>query len=52
MSTKVLVMSSRPGRIIDEFDVPFEYPRTAELRYDPEFARLSGEVSKSLAAFH
>ena len=52
MSTKVLVMSSRPGRIIDEFDVPFEYPRTAELRYDPEFARLSGEISKSLAAFH
>ncbi|MCL4124238.1 UNVERIFIED_CONTAM: hypothetical protein GTU68_024540 [Idotea baltica] len=52
MSTKVLVMSSRPGRIVDEFDVPFEYPRTQELRYDPAFAELSGEVSKSLAAFH
>lgn len=52
MSTKVLVMSSRPGRIVDEFDVPFEYPRTADLRYDPEFARLSGEVSKSLADSH
>ena len=52
MSTKVLVMSSRPGRIIDSFDVPFEYPRTEELRYDPDFARLCGEVSKSLAAGH
>lgn len=52
MSTKVLVMSSRPGRIVEEFDVPFEYPRTQELRYDPAFAELSGEVSKSLAAFH
>lgn len=52
MSTKVLVMSSRPGRIVDEFDVPFGYPRTADLRYDPEFARLSGEVSKSLADGH
>ena len=35
MSTKVLVMSSRPGRIIDSFDVPFDYPRTDDLRYDP-----------------
>lgn len=52
MSTKVLVMSSRPGRIIDEFEVPFEYPRTQELRYDPEFAKLSGEISKSLAEGH
>ena len=52
MSTKVLVMSSRPGRIVEEFDVPFDYPRTQELRYDPAFAELSGEVSKSLAAFH
>lgn len=52
MSTKVLVMSSRPGRIIDEFTVPFKYPRTSELRYDPEFARLSGEISKSLAEGH
>jgi len=52
MSTKVLVMSSRPGRIIDEFQVPFAYPRTQELRYDPEFAKLSGEISKSLAEGH
>lgn len=52
MSTKVLVMSSRPGRIIDSFDVPFEYPRTSDLRYDPAFAELSGEISKSLAEGH
>ena len=52
MSTKVLVMSSRPGRIIDEFEVPFEYPRTQELRYDPAFAALCGDISKSLAEGH
>ncbi|MFM9226982.1 MAG: ABC transporter ATP-binding protein, partial [Actinomycetota bacterium] len=28
MSTKVLVMSARPGRLIASFDVPFSYPRT------------------------
>lgn len=52
MSTKVLVMSSRPGRIVEEFDVPFDYPRTQDLRYEPEFAELSGKISKSLAEFH
>lgn len=52
MSTRVIVMSSRPGRIVDEFEVPFDYPRKQALRYDPAFAGLSGEISKSLAAFH
>ncbi len=48
MSTRVLVMSARPGRIVAEYDVPFDYPREPELRFDPEFARLSGEVSLAL----
>jgi NitT/TauT family transport system ATP-binding protein len=50
MSTKVLVMSARPGRIIGEFDIPFPYPRLPEVRFSPEFAKLSGEVSKTLRA--
>lgn len=50
MSTRVLVMSARPGRIISEFQIPFPYPRPRELRFDPEFARLSGQVSKALGA--
>jgi NitT/TauT family transport system ATP-binding protein len=48
MSTRVLVMSSRPGRIVGEFDVPFEYPRSPELRFDADFAALCGDVSKTL----
>lgn len=48
MSTKVLVMSSRPGRIVASFDVPFAYPRTHSLRYEPEFAELCGKVSTAL----
>jgi len=52
MSTRVLVMSARPGRIIDEFEVPFEYPRSPELRFDPAFAKLSGEVSYALRGSH
>ncbi|MGA0862936.1 MAG: ABC transporter ATP-binding protein [Ilumatobacteraceae bacterium] len=52
MSTKVLVMSARPGRITAEFDVPFAYPRTHDLRYEPEFAELCGEISHALRGAH
>jgi NitT/TauT family transport system ATP-binding protein len=52
MSTRVLVMSARPGRIVEEFHVPFEYPRSPDLRFEPEFATLSGEVSKALRGVH
>jgi NitT/TauT family transport system ATP-binding protein len=41
-------MSPRPGRILAEVEIPFPYPRSPELRFDPEFARLSGEVSHAL----
>ncbi|MCX8998383.1 ABC transporter ATP-binding protein [Rhizobiaceae bacterium BDR2-2] len=48
MSSKVVVMSRRPGRILDVFDIPFAYPRQPELRYEAEFSRLSGAVSRAL----
>lgn len=52
LSTRVHVMSSRPGRIVDTFDVPFPYPRTPELRFDPGFAHLAGRISQSLRGAH
>lgn len=52
MSTRVLVMSARPGRIVAEFEVPFDYPRSPDLRFEPEFAQLSGEVSHALRGSH
>ena len=52
LSTRVLVMSARPGRIVAEFDVPFPYPRNLDLRFQPEFARLSGELSHALRGAH
>ncbi|HXE79946.1 MAG TPA: ABC transporter ATP-binding protein [Vicinamibacterales bacterium] len=48
LSSRVLVMSPRPGRIVAEVEVPFGYPRSPELRFDPEFGRLSSEVSHAL----
>lgn len=52
LSTRILVMSGRPGSIIGEFDVPFAYPRDPELRFDPQFAELCGEVSHALRGAH
>jgi NitT/TauT family transport system ATP-binding protein len=52
LSTRVLVMSARPGRIVAEFDVPFGYPRNPDLRFEPDFARLSGELSHALRGAH
>ena len=48
LSSRVLVMSPRPGRIVAEIEIPFVYPRSPELRYDPEFGRLSSEISRAL----
>jgi NitT/TauT family transport system ATP-binding protein len=52
LSTRVLVMSARPGRIVGDFTIPFPYPRSPELRFDPAFAELSGEVSHVLRGAH
>ncbi|MGB3485080.1 MAG: ABC transporter ATP-binding protein [Mycobacterium sp.] len=52
LSTKVVVMSGRPGRIVEQFLVPFGPDRTPDVRYTPEFAELSGAVSHALAAGH
>jgi NitT/TauT family transport system ATP-binding protein len=48
LSTRVLVMSERPGRIIAEIEVPFPFPRDDELRFQAEFAAKGDEVSRAL----
>jgi NitT/TauT family transport system ATP-binding protein len=48
LSDRVVVMSSRPGRILGVIDIPFTFPRSPELRATAEFARLTGEVSATL----
>ena len=41
-------MCSRPGKIVAEFKIPFEFPRDPAIRYLPEFAVLAGEVAEAL----
>jgi len=48
MASRVLVMSPRPGSIVAEIAIPFGYPRPPELRFDPRFAAVAGQISASL----
>jgi NitT/TauT family transport system ATP-binding protein len=50
LASRVLVMSPRPGRIVSDFAVPFAYPRPPELRFDPAFAAIAGQISAHLRA--
>jgi NitT/TauT family transport system ATP-binding protein len=50
LSSRVVVMSGRPGRVIGTFQVPFPYPRASALRFSGAFSRLAGEVSQCLRA--
>jgi NitT/TauT family transport system ATP-binding protein len=52
LSTKVLVMSGRPGTIVRSFDVPFGMPRDPDIRFTPEFGELVGQVSHALREAH
>jgi NitT/TauT family transport system ATP-binding protein len=52
LSTRVLVMSARPGRIVADIPVSFAYPRSPELRFDAAFAELCGHVSHELRGAH
>jgi len=52
LSTKVVVMSGRPGHIVQTFDVPFPMPRDPEVRYSAEFAQLVGEIGHALREGH
>jgi NitT/TauT family transport system ATP-binding protein len=52
LSTKVAVMSGRPGTIVATFDVPFAMPRDPDIRFTAEFAELVGKVSHALREAH
>jgi NitT/TauT family transport system ATP-binding protein len=52
LAGRVLVMSGRPGRILGQVEVPFGYPRAPELRFEPEFAGVAGQVSALLREGH
>ena len=50
LSTRVVVMSARPGRITRLVDVPLRHPRNEETREDPAYFRVVTEVREALRA--
>ena len=40
------------GAIVGDFEIPFGYPRSPELRFEPEFAEITGRVSHALRGAH
>ncbi len=52
LSTRVVVMTARPGRIAAVIEIDLPQPRTVETREDPRFFALVTEVREALAARH
>jgi NitT/TauT family transport system ATP-binding protein len=52
LSTKIVVMSPRPGRIIDVIDCDFPRERTLEIRETPEFVKIAQRVRMGLRSGH
>jgi NitT/TauT family transport system ATP-binding protein len=49
LSSRICVMSPRPGRIIDDREVPFAYPRTLAMTFEPEFVALGKHMRELIA---
>jgi NitT/TauT family transport system ATP-binding protein len=48
LSTRVVVMTPRPGKVADVIGIPTRYPRTDDFRSSPEFGRYVHAVSETL----
>jgi NitT/TauT family transport system ATP-binding protein len=49
LASRVVVLSARPGQVIAQVNVPFSYPRPADLRFDAAFGDVARTVSDALA---
>ena len=44
LADRVIVMSPRPGRVLDEIEVPFPRPRRLSLREEPGFVEIARRI--------
>jgi NitT/TauT family transport system ATP-binding protein len=52
LSTRIVVMSPRPGRIVDVIESPLPAERPLEIRESPEFLAVAHRVREGLRAGH
>ena len=48
LANRICVMQARPGRIIDDSEVPFPRPRTISMSYDPSFTTLTQKLREMI----
>ena len=48
LSTRVVVMAARPGRVIEQVAIDEPFPRTADFRVSPEFSKYAKHLQDSL----
>ena len=48
LSTRVVMMAARPGRIVEDFHIDEPYPRTAEFMVTPRFSHYAKQLQDSL----
>jgi NitT/TauT family transport system ATP-binding protein len=50
LATRICVMQARPGRIVDDSEVPFARPRAIETSFAPEFVLLTQRLRERIVA--
>ncbi|MFC7434593.1 ABC transporter ATP-binding protein [Hydrogenophaga bisanensis] len=48
LSTRVVMMAARPGRVVEQFTIDAPWPRTADFMVSPEFTRYARRLHESL----
>lgn len=48
LSNRIIVMATRPGRVVDDIAIPAPYPRDEDFRVSAEYVEYCKQVSKSL----
>jgi NitT/TauT family transport system ATP-binding protein len=48
LSSRVVMMAARPGRVVEEFSIDEPYPRNADFMVSPQFSRYAKQLQDSL----
>jgi ABC-type nitrate/sulfonate/bicarbonate transport system ATPase subunit len=48
LADEVVVMSARPGRVLQRIEIPLEYPRQTEDLSRPDIVEISAEIHRLL----
>lgn len=52
LASKVVVMTNRPATVFEQVEVPFPYPRTDDVRFNPQFVEITKHISELLREGH